>query len=139
MKGDPSTRSPPVKRRLLILSTLSLLLVPGASWALEPSAESDGDRETTTRARAPLPSPGYVESHAESRSFWRLGVFAQQTRVEIGNQATVSDVETGASIHVVRNLFLTGGYRLVNYDIDLIDSRLDAQLSGPFFGVKIRF
>lgn len=121
-----------MKRILLALS--ALLLLPGTTASALDSDEAES--ASATFARVPVP---FEVHRAEARAFSRVGIFAEGRHFTIRNQGTVADVEGGASIYLLRNLLLTGSYRLVSYEFDLIDTRLKAWLSGPFVGMTLRF
>jgi hypothetical protein len=85
-----------------------------------------------------LRTPVVVSGMRAEASLGRLGVFASGKGVTYRRQATMNDVEGGAQLRLLRNLVLTGSYRLFDYDFDL-GGKLDARMSGPFLGMTLRF
>ena len=125
-------------KRILPAALTALLLLPiAAASALAgeaPEAGSAAPNESFTHVPAP-----FGAHRAEATAFSLVGIFAESRRFTIRNQGIVADVEGGASIYLLRNLLLSGGYRLINYELDFIGTRLDARWSGPFVGMTLRF
>ena len=49
------------------------------------------------------------------------------------------DVQGGLRVHLIRNFFLTGSYRVMDYDVDYLDVSVDLRMHGPFVGATLRF
>jgi hypothetical protein len=79
----------------------------------------------------------YNAQRAETDPSARLGLFAGSRSFRMGREEPVTNVEGGASFRFFENLFLTGSYRILDYQLDT-DS-LDIENAGPLFGVRLRF
>jgi len=66
-------------------------------------------------------------------------VFAEAKGFTIGSPGTMWDVRGGLRLHPIRNFFLSGSYRVLDYDIDYLDVEVDVRIQGPFVGATLRF
>ena len=85
-----------------------------------------------------LPLP-YLGLRAELYPLARLGLFAEGKGFTIGSPGTIWDVSGGVSLHLTRNVSLTGRYRLSHYEVEFRDSEIDLDLGGPQLGATLRF
>ena len=89
----------------------------------------------------PVPLAGLrVELHPLSR----LGLFAEGKGFRAGNwgevaEATIFDVEAGATLHLSRNLVLTAAYGATRFRFDISDTEIDLEKSGLRVGLDVRF
>ena len=84
----------------------------------------------------PIPSVGL---RLEGYPFRRVGLFSEAKGMTIGNKATTWDVEGGVEFFLSRNLSFKARYRYAFYDVDVSDILFDANMSGPYFGLGVRF
>jgi hypothetical protein len=83
----------------------------------------------------PLP---YLGLRAELYPLARLGIFAEGKGMGLGSTATIWDAIGGISLHLTRNVSLTGRYRLSHYEVEF-DSEIDVDIAGPQLGATVRF
>lgn len=88
------------------------------------------------KALIPLP---YLGLRAEVFPIPRLGLYAEAKGFTIGSRASIWDAMGGLSLHLTRNLSLTGRYRMAGYDVFFADSEIDLDVGGPYLGTTIRF
>jgi hypothetical protein len=69
----------------------------------------------------------------------RVGLFAEGKGFTVGHKATEWDVQAGVSLHVNKHFFLSGSYRVIDYDVDCFDVVIDTRFKGPFFGAHVVF
>ena len=107
---------------------LALVSAPGLALA--------GD-EVPTVVDTMLNPNAFDEGRAETHPFDRLGLFAGSRSFRMGREDPVHNVEGGASFRFIGNWFLTGSYRILDYELDA--SSLDIENAGPLFGVRLQF
>jgi len=84
----------------------------------------------------PIPALGL---RAEVYPIAHLGAFAEAKGFTIGSAGSMWDVQGGLRLHLIRNLFLSGSYRVIDYDVDYMGVDVDVRTQGPFAGATLRF
>jgi hypothetical protein len=84
----------------------------------------------------PIPALGL---RAEVYPIARIGAFVEAKGFTIGSEGTMWDVQGGLRLHLIRNFFLTGSYRVIDYDVDYLDVDVNVRMQGPFVGATLRF
>lgn len=84
----------------------------------------------------PVPAIGF---RMEAHPFRRFGFHTEVKGMTIGKTASTYDVEAGIMVHILRNLHLHAKYRYLVYDINTSGAKLDANISGPYMGLGVRF
>jgi len=84
----------------------------------------------------PLPELGL---RIEAYPLARVGIFAEAKGFTIGSKASEWDVQGGVSLHLNKHFFLSGSYRVIDYDVDWFDVIIDTRFKGPFFGGHLLF
>jgi hypothetical protein len=69
----------------------------------------------------------------------RVGLFAEGKGFTVGHKATEWDAQAGVSLHVNKHFFLSGSYRVIDYDVDWFGIVIDTRFKGPFFGAHVVF
>jgi len=69
----------------------------------------------------------------------RVGLVAEAKGFTIGDKASEWDVRGGVTLHVNKHFFLSGSYRVIDYDVDWFDVIIDTRFKGPFFGAHLVF
>lgn len=126
------TNSP---RSTCVFVPLRLLCV--AALLLAPLGVARAGDETSKIDDAMLSRNAYEEERAETDPSARLGLFAGSRSFRMGREDPVTNVEGGASLRCFENLFLTGSFRIFDYQLD--DPSFDVENAGPLFGVRLRF
>jgi hypothetical protein len=111
----------------------------------QPPADRDPAAANTVRERdeastlddSMLNPNAYDAQRAETHPFARLGLFAGSRGFRMGREDPVYDVEGGASFRFLENFFLTGSYRILDYQLDA--ESFSIENAGPLFGVRLRF
>ena len=84
----------------------------------------------------PVPALGL---RAEVYPIAHLGAFAEAKGFTIGSAASTWDVQGGLRLHLIRNFFVSGSYRVIDYNVDYMDVDVDVRTQGPFVGATLRF
>lgn len=84
----------------------------------------------------PIPALGV---RAEVYPIAHIGVFAEGKGFTIGKQGSMWDVQGGLRLHLIRNFFVSGSYRVIDYDVDYLGVEVDVRTQGPFVGATLRF
>lgn len=106
----------------------------------EPSPEATPQApggEASSLYDAMLSPNAYDAQRTEAHPFSRLGLFAGSRGFRMGREDPTYDVEGGASFRFFENFFLTGSYRILDYEFDA--KTIEIQNAGPLFGVMLLF
>lgn len=68
-----------------------------------------------------------------------INIFAELSGIKAGSYGYMYDAEAGVKIIPIDNVTVTGGYRIVKFNIEAGDNEAMMQLNGPFVGVSVRF
>lgn len=126
-----------IARSLLVASLLALFASAGPALA-----------DTVQLRAAPLDPVTFVPDLGDEKGFLgrraahplpRLELFAERRELALGVRTSMFDLEGGAELELLRNLHLTGGFRLLDYELSDDASGLVAQHAGPYFGISLSF
>ena len=97
-------------------------------------------RKDDMSAVNPLPRVGVRGARNAGWLLSRLDVFASGREVTLRRLGSAYDVEGGASLYLLHNLSLAGGYRLTGYNLRAGDPPdLDEEHGGPFISLRFSY